>query len=37
MSYTEIAEALGVPQGTVESRLHRARADLKNKLKSYKS
>jgi len=37
MSYTEIAEALGVPQGTVESRLHRARAELKTKLQSYKA
>ena len=37
MSYTEIAESLGVPQGTVESRLHRARAELKSKLQSYKS
>jgi len=37
MSYTEIAESLGVPQGTVESRLHRARAELKSRLKSYHS
>ena len=37
MSYTEIAETLGVPQGTVESRLHRARAELKSRLKSYHS
>ena len=35
MSYAEIAETLGVPQGTVESRLHRARAELKLKLVSY--
>jgi len=35
MSYAEIAQTLGVPQGTVESRLHRARAELKSKLKSY--
>jgi len=37
MSYTEIAESLGVPQGTVESRLHRARTELKSRLQSYKS
>lgn len=28
LSYDEIADALGVPRGTVESRLHRARAEL---------
>ena len=33
-SYGEIADALGVPVGTVESRLHRARAVLAKKLKS---
>lgn len=32
MTYAEIAIALGVPRGTVESRLHRARAELR---KSY--
>jgi RNA polymerase sigma-70 factor (ECF subfamily) len=37
MSYMEIAQALGVPQGTVESRLHRARAEMKSKLQSYNS
>lgn len=37
MSYAEIAQTLGVPQGTVESRLHRARAELKSKLESYNS
>ena len=35
LSYEEIAEVLGIPQGTVESRLHRARAVLKMRLRSY--
>ncbi len=35
MSYEEIATALGVPRGTVESRLHRARAELARKLTGY--
>jgi RNA polymerase sigma-70 factor (ECF subfamily) len=35
LAYEEIAEVLGVPRGTVESRLHRARAELKEKLKAY--
>jgi RNA polymerase sigma-70 factor (ECF subfamily) len=35
MSYDEIAEALGVPRGTVESRLFRARQELKGGLKDY--
>ncbi len=35
MSYEEMAEALGVPRGTVESRLHRARAELKERLGKY--
>jgi len=35
MSYEEIAEVLGVPQGTVESRLHRARSELRDKLSAY--
>jgi RNA polymerase sigma-70 factor (ECF subfamily) len=35
MSYDEIAEALGVPRGTVESRLFRARRMLQGLLKEY--
>lgn len=35
LSYEEMAEALGVPRGTVESRLHRARAELKGRLTAY--
>jgi RNA polymerase sigma-70 factor, ECF subfamily len=35
MSYEEMAESLGVPRGTVESRLHRARGELREKLKGY--
>ena len=35
MSYAEIAEVLQIPIGTVESRLHRARADLRAKLEAY--
>jgi RNA polymerase sigma-70 factor (ECF subfamily) len=34
MSYDEMAQALGVPRGTVESRLHRAREHLAKKLKA---
>ena len=35
LAYEEIAAVLGVPRGTVESRLHRARAELRDKLKAY--
>ena len=35
MTYDEIAETLGVPQGTVESRLFRARQGLRERLKDY--
>ena len=35
MSYAEIAQALGIPPGTVDSRLHRARAELCRRLKGY--
>ena len=35
MSYNEIAEVLGVPRGTVESRLFRAREKLKDMLSDY--
>lgn len=35
LSYREMAEALGVPVGTVESRLHRARETLRGRLEGY--
>ena len=35
MSYTEISDVLGVPDGTVKSRIHRGRKILHNQLYSY--
>jgi RNA polymerase sigma-70 factor, ECF subfamily len=35
MGYEEMAQVLGVPRGTIESRLFRARGELKKKLKAY--
>jgi RNA polymerase sigma-70 factor (ECF subfamily) len=35
LSYDDIAAALGVPRGTVESRLHRARGELRALLEDY--
>lgn len=35
LAYEEIAEALNLPVGTVRSRLHRARMDLKDKLERF--
>ena len=36
LSYEEIARVLNVPRGTVESRLHRARAELRERLSAYR-
>jgi RNA polymerase sigma-70 factor (ECF subfamily) len=35
MQYSEIADVLNVPVGTVMSRIHRARTRLKTELKDY--
>lgn len=35
LKYEEIAEIVGCPVGTVRSRIHRARAELRQKLKSF--
>ena len=35
MSYDEMAQVLSVPRGTIESRLHRARQQLKERFGNY--
>jgi RNA polymerase sigma-70 factor (ECF subfamily) len=37
LSYQEMSDVLGVPQGTIESRLHRAREALKQLLGAYRA
>jgi RNA polymerase sigma-70 factor (ECF subfamily) len=37
MSYEEISQALNIPRGTVESRLYRARGELRKLLKDYET
>ena len=37
MEYREIARVLGIPEGTVKSRLNRGRAELGRVLKKYKA
>jgi RNA polymerase sigma-70 factor (ECF subfamily) len=34
-SYQEVSRALGIPEGTVKSRIHRARSALRDRLRSY--
>jgi RNA polymerase sigma-70 factor (ECF subfamily) len=36
MSYADIAATLGIPQGTVESRIFRARSELRERLRAYR-
>lgn len=36
LSYAEIGQRLGIPPGTVDSRLHRARGELRKRLKAYR-
>jgi RNA polymerase sigma-70 factor (ECF subfamily) len=35
LSYAEIAEVMGIRQGTVMSRLHRARTELRQRVRKY--